>query len=272
MVWKRSILKSFFTSFLAVQQQQSDVQTQGSSQQPAISLLNLSCSHDGGNVYQLKDVNYFLPRYGKIGLVGRNGCGKSTLLQILADSCSCANFKGDLPYYSGTIETGKGCRVAYVEQEPFSDVDSDDVLVGDALFGVTSLMNGQQTRVKTTFEAVQQYKKAMLLVDSNPDALSDATSDMDSIAGSWQVLAKADEIMQKLGVKKLENMPVSKLSGGEKKRVALSSALVQEPDVILLDEVIFERFSNRFLDIFNRCFYYNIAYKSLRFSCDTMVS
>ena len=240
MVWKTNILKPLFTSYLAVQQQQTDVQTQGSAQQPAISLLNLSCSHDGGNVYQLKDVSYYLPRYGKIGLVGRNGCGKSTLLQILAHSCGCANFEGanDLPYYSGTVETGKGCRVAYVEQEPFSEITSDDVLVGDALFGVTSIENKQQGRVKTAFEAIQKYKKAMIVAENDPDALTQATSDMDSVANSWQVLAKADEIMQKLGIKKLENMPISKLSGGEKKRVALSSALVQEPDVILLDEVV----------------------------------
>jgi ABC-type transport system involved in cytochrome bd biosynthesis fused ATPase/permease subunit len=43
----------------------------GSPLPPAISLEGLTCSHDGGNLYQLKDVNYVLPRGGKIGLVGR---------------------------------------------------------------------------------------------------------------------------------------------------------------------------------------------------------
>lgn len=43
---------------------------------PAISIEGLSCSHDGGNVYQLKDVSYVLPRGAKVGLTGRNGCGK----------------------------------------------------------------------------------------------------------------------------------------------------------------------------------------------------
>ena len=240
--WKKHILQPILTSLLAVpQEQQQQASVSNSQGQPALSLLNLSCSHDGGNVYQLKDVNYFLPRNGKIGLVGRNGCGKSTLLQILAHSCGCASIKADdLPYFSGTIETGKGCRVAYVEQEPFSDIDSDEVLVGDALFGVTSLNSNElqaSGRVKTAFEAVQQYKRAMLTAETDPDALGKATSDMDSVANAWQVLAKADEVMQKLGVKNLENMPICNLSGGEKKRVALSSALVQEPNIIMLDEV-----------------------------------
>jgi ABC-type bacteriocin/lantibiotic exporter with double-glycine peptidase domain len=42
---------------------------------PALFLEGLTCSHDGGNVYQLKDVSYILPRTAKVGLVGRNGCG-----------------------------------------------------------------------------------------------------------------------------------------------------------------------------------------------------
>ena len=46
---------------------------------PAISIDGLTCSHDGGGTYQLQDINYVLPRGGKVGLVGRNGCGKVCL-------------------------------------------------------------------------------------------------------------------------------------------------------------------------------------------------
>ena len=56
---------------------------------PAIILDNLTCSHDGGNTYQLDGVAYNLPRGSKIGLVGRNGCGKVSfgVSHILARFC-----------------------------------------------------------------------------------------------------------------------------------------------------------------------------------------
>lgn len=87
---------------------------------PAISVDALSCTHNGGETWQVKDVSFVLPQGAKAALIGINGSGKSTLLRILAEStCGDDSFvdtSQEGMKYTGSVSSPRTLKVAFVEQ------------------------------------------------------------------------------------------------------------------------------------------------------------
>ncbi len=175
-------------------------------------IQKLSKTYPGGKQV-LKDINLsFLPG-AKIGVVGINGSGKSTLLRVMA---------GQDKEYNGEAWAADGIKVGYLSQEPPLD-DSKDVM-GNAMEGVAE-------------------KKAMLdryneLAMNYSEDTADEMAQLQDIIDTqnlWDLDAQVEQAMDALRCPPAD-ADVSKLSGGERRRVALCKLLLSKPDILLLDE------------------------------------
>ncbi len=148
-----------------------------------------------------------------MALIAANGSGKSTLLKILA---------GKETPDTGSVAIRNSVTIGYLDQNPYLNPAATVI---DCIFDAAS----------PELQALGYYEKLLKNGNNaNPKELQHAIDVIDSL-GAWDHEAKASEILSKLGISDLEQT-VSSLSGGQKKRVALSRLLVEEPDLLLLDE------------------------------------
>ena len=180
-----------------------------------LSVENVSKSY--GTKVLFKNISFGLDQGQKIGLLARNGAGKSSLLKILT-----GNDISD----SGNVVMRNGISVAFLGQEPVFD-KSNSVLEA-ALSG----LNPSIIAVKEYEFALEQCEKDP--TEKNSDLLTNAIEKIDEL-NAWDYESKVKQILSKLQITNLLQ-PVSTLSGGQLKRVALSKVLIDDPDFLILDE------------------------------------
>lgn len=162
----------------------------------------------------------FLPG-AKIGVLGVNGAGKSTLLKIMA---------GVDKEFNGEAWAAEGMKVGYLEQEPKLDPDKNVMEnVMDGLAEVRDLMKRyEEVSMKFGEEMSDDEMNALIEEQANLQEQIDACN-------GWDLERTIEIAMDALRCPPAD-ADVTKLSGGEKRRVALCRLLLQKPDILLLDE------------------------------------
>lgn len=179
-----------------------------------ISLNNAQLAY--GHVALLDHAEFSLEAGERVGLIGRNGTGKSSLLKVIAGSAKLDD---------GLLTLQQGLRIAYVEQEPVFQPDiTVFAAVAEGLSDVRDL--------------ISEYDQVTNRLGSTNDAellerMQHLQSRIDVVDG-WNLDNRVATTLQRLGLDR--ERPMSALSGGMKKRVALARALVRSPDVLILDE------------------------------------
>jgi len=173
---------------------------------------HLSKTYAGGKQV-LNDIRLSFYPGAKIGVLGVNGAGKSTLLKIMA---------GIETEYQGEAWAAEGTKVGYLSQEPELD-DAKDVR-GNVMEGVAH----KQALLDRYNEVAMNYS------DETAEEMSELQDIIDA-QDLWDLDSQVEQAMDALRCP-ADDADVTKLSGGERRRVALCKLLLSQPDMLLLDE------------------------------------
>ena len=180
-----------------------------------ITLENISKSYSEKKL--LEDISLGINDKEKIGLIGVNGTGKSTLLKIIAGA--------EIPD-DGTITKANKVRIEYLPQNPYYD---ENATVLEQVFKGTCeemkiIGDYQDVLDKINKSYDEKLNDRLLKLQEKMDALN-----------LWDLESSAKTVLTKLGIKDF-NQKVKELSGGQRKRVSLASALITPCELLILDE------------------------------------
>jgi ATP-binding cassette subfamily F protein uup len=178
-----------------------------------------SIKKDFGIKELLTDASFSLDEGDKVGLIGTNGSGKSTLLKMIAGMESID---------SGDRWVNPGSKIVYLPQQP--DLDENHTVLEQVFAD-----SGEQMALVREYEEISdRLSHGKGDTDKLMARLSAVSARIDEV-GAWDLETKAKLILTKLGIEDF-HAKIGDLSGGYRKRIALATALLSEPDVLLMDE------------------------------------
>jgi ATP-binding cassette ChvD family protein len=175
-------------------------------------MRGLSKNYPGGKQV-LNNIHLSFYPDAKIGVLGVNGAGKSTLLKIMA---------GYDKEWTGEAWVAEGARVGYLPQEP--KLDESLTVRENVMLGVAP----QKAILDRYNELAMNYS------DETADEMTNLQDEIEA-KGLWDLDSKVDQAMDALRCPP-DDWSVDKLSGGERRRVALCKLLLEQPELLLLDE------------------------------------